>query len=293
MNANISRHQYRANAVIVLRRLLPAGSYISQAHQQAEKWGVLVARNQYARPVDWVDSGFARMLTDHGLLESDPLGRLTISSSGLSWLQTNGSGSQGGKSMPAARANGKRKPSAARTSTVTQQVRVNDGESPLAWLATRNDPDGRPILTQAMFDAGERLRNDFELGQMGARVTASWEASIASGASGRSGVSNSGLTASEAALAARQRVWKALQSAGPGLSSILLEVCCLASGLETAERHLKWPKRSAKLVLVLALDRLADHYGLVPKSRTSHACRSWGLTDYRPELLGHLSQPES
>jgi hypothetical protein len=140
-------------------------------------------------------------------------------------------------------------------------VVVDDAESPLAWLASRKGPDGRPLLSQQMFDAGERLRRDFEAGQMSERVTAQWGASIMPGARGRSGLPGQTLTASERALAARQRVWKALQHAGPGLSSVLLEVCCLSSGLEAAERHLKWPKRSAKLVLLIALERLVQHYG--------------------------------
>jgi hypothetical protein len=99
------------------------------------------------------------------------------------------------------------------------------------------------------------------------------------------------LNRSERSLAARQRVWRALEHAGPGLSSVLLEVCCLASGLEAAERHLNWPRRSAKLVLLIALQRLAQHYGY-DESQTAHRASGlqvWGLPDYRPDLLGHLA----
>jgi hypothetical protein len=169
---------------------------------------------------------------------------------------------------------------------------VDDAESPLAWLASRKGPDGRPLLTQQMFDAGERLRRDFEAGQMSQRVTAQWGASIMPGARGRSGLPGQTLTQTEQALAARQRVWNALQHAGPGLSSVLLEVCCLASGLEAAERHLKWPKRSAKLVLLIALERLVQHYGYdgKPACALINQLQMWGAEDYRPELLGHLAK---
>jgi hypothetical protein len=42
----------------------------------------------------------------------------------------------------------------------------------------------------------------------------------------------------------------------------LLRVCCFLEGIESAEKALGWPSRSGKLVLGLALDRLARHYGL-------------------------------
>jgi hypothetical protein len=70
-------------------------------------------------------------------------------------------------------------------------------------------------------------------------------------------------------LAARSRVERALKAAGEGLSTILLEVCCLERGLEAAERRLGWPSRSGKVVLRLALSRLALHYGLRPPAEPS------------------------
>jgi hypothetical protein len=178
------------------------------------------------------------------------------------------------------------------TNATQPEIVVNDAESPLAWLAGRKGPDGKPLLSQAMFDAGERLRRDYETARMGSRITACWDAA-AQPLNKRCGPGpDARLSHSERVVAARQRVWRALEAAGPGLSSILLEVCCLASGLETAERHLKWPKRSAKLVLVLALDRLAAHYGYDRGAQGGRGGRitSWGLTDFRPDLLGHLEE---
>lgn len=41
------------------------------------------------------------------------------------------------------------------------RVLINDSESPLAWLASRKGRDGRALIGQDQFIAGERLRADF------------------------------------------------------------------------------------------------------------------------------------
>lgn len=68
------------------------------------------------------------------------------------------------------------------------------------------------------------------------------------------------LSAGERQLAARQRFDAAVKAAGPGLSDILWRVVCAGEGLPGAERALGWPARSGKLVLGLALDRVAGFY---------------------------------
>ena len=46
---------------------------------------------------------------------------------------------------------------------------------------------------------------------------------------------------------------------GPGLSDVLWRIVCAGEGMRDAERALGWPARAGKLVLGLALDRLAEH----------------------------------
>jgi hypothetical protein len=59
---------------------------------------------------------------------------------------------------------------------------------------------------------------------------------------------------------ARRRFEGAVAAAGPGLSDILWRVVCSGEGMREAETALGWPARAGKLVLVLALDRIADYY---------------------------------
>jgi hypothetical protein len=294
MCSAVSVNELKREAITILRRVAVPESYLHRCEGVGSNWSLMVARNRFTKPVASLPSKFADAMLQSGWLEAEPLGRLVISAGGLRWLRDQGIKAGGREAGLTRRKRALvQKFSTCDGASVSTPVIVNDAESPLAWLATRSGPDGKPLLTQHMFDAGERLRADFELGQLGARVTASWDASILSGARGRSGLPGETMSRSETALAARQRVWKALESVGPGLSSVLLEVCCLASGLEAAERHLKWPKRSAKLVLVLALDRLADHYCMNAAIRSRHRAgklSTWGLGDYRPELLGHLRE---
>lgn len=138
------------------------------------------------------------------------------------------------------------------------RVLVNDSESPLAWLARRKGRDGATMISPAQFVAGEKLRADFTYAQMTPRVTSSWAAPT--GQSGPGGRGAGEIT--DTIVAARQRVRLALQACGPEFSGVLMDVCCFLRGLEDVERERCWPSRSAKVVLQLALDRLARHYGL-------------------------------
>lgn len=132
---------------------------------------------------------------------------------------------------------------------------VNVAESPLLWLYRRRDSSGKPLIGEAMFAAGERLRADFTYGNMAPRVTLNWSAAI------RAGRNPQGAEPGETALAARQRVRRAMDRVGPELSGILIDVCCFLKRLEDVERDRQWPARSAKVILGLALARLARHYG--------------------------------
>lgn len=134
-----------------------------------------------------------------------------------------------------------------------RSVAVNAGESPLGWLLSRG------LLTRRQFDAGERLRADWEMAGLSPRVTMRWDAApVARGGRGP----DAPLDPTLAQIAAKLRFDGAIAAAGPGLADICWRVVCGGEGLEGAERALGWPRRAGKLVLLMALDRVADFYGV-------------------------------
>ena len=154
-------------------------------------------------------------------------------------------------------------------------VTVDEAESPLVWLARRRGRDGRAMIAPHQFQAGERLRADFTRAHMMPRTTSNWSNPTPSGRRGAGG--NRAGDSTDAMIASRQRVNQALEAVGPEFSGLLLDVCCFLKGLAGLEAERGWPARSAKIVLQLALDRLARHYGYAAqaKGRTDAPVRTW------------------
>lgn len=162
----------------------------------------------------------------------------------------------------------------------------NNAESPIAWLYTRRGADGQPLIGEAEFNAGERLRADFHFARMSPNVTQSWSQTAGTGG-GRRGAPGADVDLADNVIAAAERVRRALASVGPELSGILIDVCGHLKGLEDVERGAKWPQRSAKIVLGMALAALARHYGFATPERTRPrvaAVRHWGAEGYRPTM---------
>lgn len=129
-----------------------------------------------------------------------------------------------------------------------RSVTVNLAESPLSWLHARGHLDDR------LYAAGERLRTDYELACLAPGITMRWDPVQIRG---KGAVE---LSPTERQIAARARFDGAIAAAGKGLTDILWRVVCACEGLPTAEKRLDWPARSGKLVLRIALDRVADFY---------------------------------
>lgn len=163
-----------------------------------------------------------------------------------------------------------------------QSVLINTDESPLARLRRTKGRNGKPLVSDAEFVAGERLRSDFTRARLMLRVTASWSATVAAGRRDGGGMAD----ITDAAIAARQRVERAMGAVGPDFAGLLVDFCCFLKGVEEIEKDRSWPARSAKLVVRLALASLARHYGMSENGRASASTgriRHWRTSDYRPE----------
>ncbi len=164
----------------------------------------------------------------------------------------------------------------------------NVNESPLYRLFSRKDAKGGTAIDEFQFAAGERLRGDYERASLAARTTSCWEGER-TGARSFSSISDNRIAAlSDNAIDARRRVHNAFDAVGPELSGVLYYICCLAGGLEQAERLLQLPQRSGKAVLALALTRLARHYRLLKAPERSSESRDiahWALADFRPRIM--------
>ncbi|KQU47491.1 hypothetical protein ASG67_14725 [Sphingomonas sp. Leaf339] len=131
-----------------------------------------------------------------------------------------------------------------------RRVMMNVAESPLGWLRARG------LVTPRQFEAGERLRTDYERASLGPSVTMQWSARVDGS---RGGMADDPATAQ---LAAKRGFDAAVAAAGPGLADILWRVVCAGEALPAAEKAMGWPARAGRLVLTLALDRVASHYGV-------------------------------
>jgi len=138
-------------------------------------------------------------------------------------------------------------------------VVVNAAESPLASLRRRR------WVSALQFEAGEKLRRDYTIGGLTPRMGVDYSAPVG-GRSFRADLADT-------VVAARQRFNRALKAAGPGLAEVLFDVCCYLIALEDCEQRHGWSRGAAKVVLGLALDRLAVHYGMDVQGTSR--LRSW------------------
>jgi hypothetical protein len=248
------------------------GAYAAAAHatEDVQTFAVCTPNEGPSRPVRHVTQAAIAYGLRMGWITPDGSGtRLHISAAGRRALRAvraeNGAGTT---DAPRAR----------------QAAGRRGAESALAWLRNRRDKGGRPLITEVQFTAGERLATDFWHAQMSPRVTADWSA-VAPGRRQRRAAPGFGVDMRDAVIAARRRFRRALDAVGPELAGILVNVCCHDLGLEAAGHAAGWPQRAARVVLDLALTRLARHYGLIqPECPAPGRMRRWGAADYRPTL---------
>lgn len=257
-----------------LRRLCEPGSFLLIA-PGAEKAGIFCSANEHRKPIAMMEVSLAVEFVRHDWIRSTKRGTASVT------YRVTDAGRQHLRRALAEEVQGRtplgfadaQTPFQAQhrlegervfmnqSSGAQETIRVNLAESPLGWLSRRKGPDGQPFLTADEVEAGERLCSDFELANLGPQIGQDWRKFLTPGDrfSGTPRAPEPG----DGALMARDRVSKALGSLGMGLADIAFRVCCFHEGLEACERRMGWSARSGKVVLKIALQRLADHYGIV------------------------------
>jgi Domain of unknown function (DUF6456) len=262
-----------AEALAVLKRLAHKGAYATAAASETApvSCAIYSPRNGFSGPVLYASLPAVAYGRHLGWFASDASGtQFHISAAGLRALRTIKS------SADASAGNSHQSPAEAGNRPGT--------EGALAWLRRRRDKDGRPLITEVQFNAGEKLASDYWHAQLSPRVTANWSA-MAPVHRVRRGTPGFGVDMRDAVVSARRRFQRALEAVGPELAGILVDVCCRDMGLEASGQAEGWPQRAAKVVLDLALTRLARHYGLLaPERPAAERLRHWGDANYRPTL---------
>ena len=244
----------------ILRKLL-AGAHLQL--DEDGRYGV-VARARAARHAKTkIDTALAAAMRARGWLTAEEGGRLVLSAAGEGWYARAVAGSDPFAAQHQIR----------RTRIISDEhgrerrVVVNAAESPLLWMCQRK------LIGEVQCQAGERLRRDFTLAQLSPRLGVDWSAPVVFGHRAQKPE-----LLSDTVLAAKQRFAAAMRAVGPGLADILFDVCCHLSGLEESERVRNWPRASAKVVLKIALDRLAQHYGMLFAPRPARL-RAWAMEE--------------
>jgi hypothetical protein len=259
--ADLSEERLRQDGARALRRLRETGAILVIA--PAMDKAVIVREVEGREPVRMgiVDKPLAEAMALKGWIQCRRAGRITryeISRAGrealahlLHDVEQDESDTAFGQEPEAGSA------SAMAADQRARRKRYGTAETPLSGLARRKDVDGKPFLSGELVRAGERLREDFELAQMGPRMSQNWERYLTGGVSSPCGGS---ADQSGGANAARERVAGALRDLGPGLGDVALRCCCYLEGLERIEKRMAWSARSGKIVLRIALQRLKRHY---------------------------------
>ena len=132
-----------------------------------------------------------------------------------------------------------------------RSVTVNLAESPRGRLKARE------LVSERQFEAGERLRQEWETAQLPPSVTMKWDAPPAERSARGAPILHD---PTGAQLAAKRCFDAAVAAVGSGLSDMSWRIVCAGEAMGEAEQAFGWSARSGRLVLRLALYRLADFY---------------------------------
>jgi hypothetical protein len=216
-------------------------------------FGVYLSADRRRRPLLRLDAALVQALAAEGAIAADETGEsFRLTPAGAARVQR--AGAAPGEGFLAQHGQ-----------IVDRQVMDADGAmrgvrgyspfQPILRLARMRDGKGAPWFAPHEIAAAKRLRSDWEAGQAGLTPGSDWTAPPRS-ANAR-GPGNGREAALAIGLDARARVEAQLAALAPPLRRVVEALCLKEVGLEEFEKAERWPARSAKIALKLALAQLS------------------------------------
>jgi hypothetical protein len=131
-------------------------------------------------------------------------------------------------------------------------------EPAIIRLAGLKDTDGKPYLLAHHVAAADHLERLIARARLAPRLTMSY----GNERTGGSASGNNVLDITDSAAQARQKLNRMAASLPVDCWNVLFDVCGMGKGLQMIETERSLPRRSAKLILRIALEQLAAHLGL-------------------------------
>lgn len=154
---------------------------------------------------------------------------------------------------------------------------LDDEASPILKLFNRQRNVAHRYLNEIHLQAGQKLFKLFVSANLQPHITMDWDRLKSVPQNHYMGSKDSGF--SEQAYIARRQLYESLAHVGEEFSTILVEICLFGNGLEATEKAMHWPARSGKLLLTMALDRLAEYYQLNLDNKPSNKYLAWMKND--------------
>jgi hypothetical protein len=160
-------------------------------------------------------------------------------------------------------------------------------DSVVARLASARGQE-EAFLARHHVAAAEQLERLIRRALLTPRLTMSYDPAFAGGHSKNS--SNNVAELGDTTAEARLKLNGLAVKLGSDCWNVAFDVCGIGKGLQAIEAERSWPRRSAKLVLRVALELLACEFGLTPHSAGHHGANTRGWLEERLPLIDRHHQ---
>lgn len=148
--------------------------------------------------------------------------------------------------------------------------------SPIFKLYNRQKSSPNSYLTVSHLKAGQTIFDIFTNTKLTPNVTTNVERLMAGPQKHYMGTKTENV--SDKSYNARKKLYNILEYLGDEFAAIIVEVCIFGSGLVVVEKMFDWPARSAKLLLTMALNRLAEYLEIKKEIPAANKYINWAKT---------------